>query len=182
MDAARTPRGHAGNSRALPDVSKMAVQRIQLNRVDTFSIGFAALVILATLNREVNAALIVGAWFAFFPHRLRLGLFYGLLAVLTYGAVRLAVGEVPNEYTLAFLWTWNTTPFRLFEAFIPLALLLPLVAAYVIHWQQTDRVVRRLIIILLPPYLLLFLGLGAWHETRLLMPVLILLFPLLRLR
>jgi hypothetical protein len=182
MDAARHAGDYAGNRRTLSHVSDLVFQRIHAYGVDTFSVGFAGLVVLAALNRETNALLIVLAWFAFFPRRWRAGLLYAALAAATYGALRLAIGDTPNVFTTAYVLESNLAGWRVQGAIVYGIMLLPLFLALVVGWRRADRLLRRLALVVLLPYMALFLALGAWQEVRLLMPVLILLLPMLARR
>lgn len=126
----------------------------------------------------MTAVLLVGSWLALYPRRWRAGLLFAVVAVMVYSAVRLAVGDAPNHYAPASVWALNTTPQWLFSAAIYIVPLLFLVAAALYHWRGADVSLRRLVMVVCCVYLPAWAVFGIWRETRLLMPLLILVLPM----
>jgi len=130
----------------------------------------------------MTAVLVVLSWFVLMPHRWRLGVLYAALALLTYGTLYLSIGAKPSEYTPAFMLAWNLEGWRL-EAFVMNGgMLAVLIGACLLGWRKSPILLRRLALVLLVIYLPLWAVFAAWQEVRLLMPLLILLLPLLKVR
>lgn len=130
----------------------------------------------------MTAVLLVLSWFALRPAAWRSGLAYAGIAVAVLLIVRAAVGDAPNVYTLESVWQSNTRPRFLMSAAVYVGLLAPLMLAAVPGWRQSAPELRRLAVIVLAVYLPGWAAFAAWQETRLLMPALILLLPIVTMR
>lgn len=142
--------------------------------------AYGALVIVATVNREVTAILLVVSWLALQPSRWRYALVYAGLALVTHELVKHAVGDwQQNNYTLQHVWYLNThSPHLLSKAVGYNLLLAPLWLALVSRWRAADVRLKRLTVALVLTYIPAFFLLGIWQETRLLMPMLVLALPI----
>lgn len=138
---------------------------------------YGALVALAATNREMTAVLLVTSWLAMRPRQWRVGLVYGGVAASVYGAIRLLVGPSPDPYSVAWVFELNTTTWRGVDAAKYLTLLSPLLFALAASLRRTTPELRRLAVGVMVVYYPLWFALAIWQETRLLMPVLILLAP-----
>lgn len=143
------------------------------------TIGFALLVGLGAANRETTALLLIVSWVALQPRQWRQTALYAGVAGAVYGAVWLYVGPMENHYTMASVFLGNTRGWALRNLIIYGGLLLPLLAAGLWRWRLASRPLARLTVGVLVIYLPLWAALAAWQETRLLMPVVILLLPLI---
>lgn len=142
------------------------------------TVAFAALVALGATNREMTAVLLLASWLALQPSRWRSLLGYGAVAGMAYGAVWLSVGPVENGYTISRVFELNQRGWGVRNLIVYGGLLLPLLLSAVCvrgHFMQ----LKRLTLIVLAVYLPLWATLAIWQETRLLMPVVILLLPLI---
>jgi hypothetical protein len=140
-------------------------------------IPYGALVVIATINRELTGLLLVAAWLALNPKRWRLAAVYAVLFGDTYFSIQSAVGDATNTYTLAQVWLLNTTGTPAQAGMIYNALLSPLWVMGGLAWRRIPGQLRRLTIMMLAVYLPLWATQGIWQETRLLMIPLILLLP-----
>lgn len=140
-----------------------------------FTAAYTALVILGTLNREMTGLLLVLIWFAL-ARDWRRGLLFVTMAVLTYGLVRLMVGERPVELTLIQTFQENIHSWRTVPAILKNLAFVPLWAAVVIHYRRAPVDYQRLVWVAVI-YLLSFLAGAMWQEVRLLLPAVILVLP-----
>lgn len=141
------------------------------------TVAFGALVALGATNREMTAVLLLASWIALNPSRWRAWLAYGATAAASYGLVWLAVGNIPLHYTMRTVFELNLRDWGLQNLIVYGGLLLPLVLAAVGRVRGRLASLNRLTLIVLGVYLPLWATLAIWQETRLLMPVLILLLP-----
>lgn len=143
------------------------------------ALAYGALVIVATVNREITALLLVVSWLALWPRRWRWGLVFAGLALVTYALVRHAVGDHSNDYTPQHVWWLNThNPGLLQRALGFNLLLVPLWLAAARQWGRVDSRLKRLTLVVVLVYLPPFVLLAVWQETRLLMPLVILALPI----
>lgn len=127
----------------------------------------------------MTALLLVVSWFALCPQRWRWGLVNAALAAGVYGAVVLSVGPRPGSFQQGmFSLDPNTWAGR--DGLFSLSMLLPLFILLIVSARRAPADLRRLILIVSAVYLPLWLFKSAWNETRLLMPFLILLLPLVK--
>lgn len=140
--------------------------------------GFATLVAVATLNREMTGVLIWLSLFAAYPRRWRWWLPCGLLVVAVMVGLRWWI-PAHNPSTIAAVWQANLEPWRVRNLVVYGGLLLPALALLYLRAGQAPRRVRRMVLVVLAPYVALVVLLGVWQEVRLWMPVFLLAVPLL---
>lgn len=120
------------------------------------------LVFFATLNREtaILIPLMVFAVTRNWRHTAGLILVWGV----TYGGMRLIIGAVPSQMTLADIWGINSGPQLVF-----FAMGLPLFGWIFWYawkgWQRASGVMKGAAVIV-PAYLVLFGIFGLWYEWR----------------
>lgn len=144
-----------------------------------FTLAYAALVFVGTLNREMTGVLLVLAFWALRGRDWKRGLLFSAIFAVTYGGLRLVIGPRPVEYT--FLQTleanaasWQTIPAALKNlAFVPLWLVA------LARLRHADVRLRRLTLFIVPLYVLAFLLAALWQEVRLWLPVVIILLPVI---
>lgn len=142
------------------------------------ALAYSAFVVVGTLNREMTGLLLVLIWWAVYPSRWRAGLL--MLAALagTYAGLRMAIGDAVVIMTLRQTWEYNVDHSRLLSALFRLGLYVPLVVLAAQNFRAAPSVLRRLVLIVMPVYLLAFFVAAAWEETRLLLPLLVIALPL----
>lgn len=150
---------------------------------DRAGVGFAALVAVATLNRETAvllplayAALHIDEWRK--PRVVGQAALYFALWAAVFVSLRLALGPAPDQITVAQVFTANTTsPWHMSQAALNNALLLPLWLAAVLGWKSAPPRLKRLALVGVP-YVGLLAVFALWNETRLLLPLFVLWMPL----
>lgn len=141
-------------------------------------IAYGALVGLGAANREMTALLLLLAFVGLRPKEWRVALVYAGIAASVYVGIRLAVG--PKEpITAAGVFTMNFEPWVSQLTILYMALLFPLVIHILLSWPRADRQLKRLFLLIAVFYIPLWAALAIWHETRLLMPLLILTLPMI---
>lgn len=137
----------------------------------------AAMVALATLNREMTGLLIVLSAVAAYKKQF----LYWLPALFTWGFIVLVfriIYPVENVFTVAHLIEINTESWRVGNFIFYGGLMLP---ALLIFWHRLRFASRRLLIqsaIVLIPYFALWFLFASYEEVRLLMPLIILGIPI----
>lgn len=137
---------------------------------------YAVLVILATLNRETGILLVL-AYGAVNLSRWRerrvlgWGIVYAVLWAAIYIGLRVWRGAAPDEVTIAAAWFGNTQSWHGIDALTNHLFFAPLYVAVFLAWRWLNTEVRRLIIFVGLPYMVLVLVFGFWNEVRLLIPV-----------
>lgn len=152
-----------------------------LNKRD--GLAFAALVVVATLNRETGILLPI-AYAALNYTRwrdwrvvMKLLVFGGLWACIFVG-LRVILGAAPDMITIEQIARanlgggWNTS-----EALLNNAFLIPIWFAALVGWRSAPAPLKRLSLAGLP-YLGLLAVFALWDETRLLLPLIVLWMPL----
>jgi hypothetical protein len=99
------------------------------------------------------------------------------ITVLTYVVLRVIIGVEPTRYTIAYMWTYNLDAWELSSAIFNHLLLLPMWGVIWLTRQRMPARSQHLLLILIP-YAILWLLLASWRETRLVMPVALLLLPI----
>jgi hypothetical protein len=144
---------------------------------------FAALVALATINRE-TAVLLPLAYAALHLDKWRQPKVVlqaaGYLAVWAgvYGGLRVWLGPAPDQITVARIFAanlgggWNTS-----QAVINNLIVLPVWIAAAMNWRSAPRQLQRIALVGVP-YVLLLLVFALWNETRLLLPLFVFWLPL----
>lgn len=147
------------------------------NQTSAMAIG--VLIAVGTANREMTAVLLLTSWVALKPRCYRLTFVYGLIAATVYGAIRLYVGEVENPYTISYVFSENMNPrhWQHIAIYGVSLIILMLSSLSNRRWLQPD--LKRLMLVVMAAYLPLWAFLAIWQETRLWMPAIILLLPLI---
>lgn len=135
---------------------------------------FAITVALAAANRTTGAFLVLAYWLIILPRPTRTqmgwGAVYALVWLLSTLAVRQWTGTIPNPFTPQTVWAYNRGTLA--------ATLVSFIAFFGVWWWLLVRALPdatgylRRLLILSALYLVAFLILGVWHETRLLLWVL----------
>ena len=142
-------------------------------------VAITALAALGVLNRETTGMLIGLSVFAVYPRHWRYWMPVLLVTTFLFLGLRVLI-DAPACCSIAQVWSWNTEPWRLTGAQQFIGLLSPVLALCVYGWVKSEWAIRRSVIIVLLPYLVLVALFGVWQEVRLLMPIFILSIPLLR--
>ena len=144
---------------------------------------FAALVVVGTLNRE-TALLLPLAYIALHlsewkqPRVLVQAFSFFALWAAVFVGVRLIIGPVPDQITVAQVFAANTSsPWHMSQAAVNHGVLVALWALVAVGVRGADRRLQRLALIGLP-YLGLLAVFALWNETRLLLPLFALWMPL----
>lgn len=128
----------------------------------------------------MTAVLLIVSWFAFQPRRWKAGLVFAALGTVSYMAVRLIADNGAVE--LRTNWEMglsNTQGVIAVQALIYLPMLAIIFLAAFAYWQQSPKGLRRATLIIGAVYLPLWWVYAVWAESRLLMPMLILVLPIL---
>lgn len=150
----------------------------------------ALLAIVATLNRETGimvSFILAGAavsWRSGRVHVDRARMRAAAVALaswaVVYGALRVGRGSAHDAISLGDVWKMNTSGSGPWSSLRNVVLLLgPIAAVTAIGWstRRVPAVVRGVIIVAVPPYLLSVAIWGVWAEVRLLVPLVPLLLP-----
>lgn len=148
-----------------------------MESMDKRFIAFAALVVVGTLNREMTGLLLCLSFVAMYPYHYRWIALYGALWAFIVGMLRLLVEAIPSPFTVAYVWHLNTQTWMREATPAHIGLLIPLGVAM---YAQSHRATLKPAMIVLTPYLTLYLLYAVWQETRLLMPVFIMGIPFMR--
>lgn len=140
------------------------------------SILFALLIILAGLNREMSGILLWLSFIAVYPRKWQWWLCFGVLLCIVFFGLRVIVPTESSPYNLGYQWNALRPAWRLQGAILYNTLLAPL---WVFLYSRKREGARRLALIVLIPYFILFAIFAVWQETRLLMPLFILGVPLM---
>lgn len=141
------------------------------------ALAYAALVVVGTLNREMTGVLLVLIWIAIYPRRWRAHLLMLAALIGTYVALRFVIGDAAVIMTVRQTWEYNTARGRLSSALLRLGLYVPLLVIVVRQFRSAPAVLRRLLLVVVPVYLLTFIVAASWEETRLLLPLVLLALP-----
>lgn len=149
--------------------------------VESMAYRLAAITILASIaaiTRETSAFLIGLSVLVAYPRQWRwwLPLAVWLMALLL--ILRLAIQAQPCCWPVD-IWTANMQSTHVWAAVRQLGLLLPILLLSLFAIYRSPHALKRRIVLVLIPYLILVALFGAWRETRLLMPVFILAIPAL---
>lgn len=146
-------------------------------------IRYALLVIIASLNRETGGLLLVLVYFSWNLGKapLRQHLFwtglYSLLWISIFVGLRLVLGDAPYY---SEIWSRNTTDARVTtEIVLHNALMLPLALLVFIGWRQVESRLRRTVVVMTLPYIVLLVSFAVWNEVRLWMPVVTVALPMM---
>lgn len=139
-------------------------------------VAYAALIVLASLNRETGL-LLVFCYAAFFPRR------YGQIALLALvwaavtGALHLVLGDAPHVLGVAGTLDYNLL--NLPDGSFTNALLIPLVIILGLAYRAAPPLLRRLVWVA-GLYLVAIAVGAAWNEMfRLVLPIVPLLLPVI---
>lgn len=138
-----------------------------------YHLTFAALVALASLNRETGAYLVLAyALTAYRAGRLswRWLALYAAIWLAVFVGLRVALGTPASRFTVAYVWAWNLE--RLPGGLVYLIVCVGgLLFAAVAGWRHAPPFVRALW-----PLVVAYVGaiavFGVWGEVRLWLPVL----------
>lgn len=147
-----------------------------------WEIGFAIVLVLATLNRE-TAVLLPISFVLAYRERITSGwywsravAFFGLWGLVFVG-LRVILGHAPDAITIGEVWALNTDGgWGTEEAILKNAFLVPIWIGAAAGFGNSPRFIRRIAPAVFP-YLVLFLIFGVWNEVRLLLPVLVFVLP-----
>ena len=137
-------------------------------------IVYAVLIILGGLNREMTSILLWLSFFAGYPRRWQWWCFYGLILCIVFFGLRFIVPTESSPYNAGYQWNALRPAWRLHGTILYNSLLLPL---WVFLYSHVQGSAKRLALIVLIPYFILFAVFAVWQETRLLMPLFILGVP-----
>ena len=138
----------------------------------------AAMVAFATLHREVTGLLIVLSAIAAY----RKQWIYWLPSLLTWGFLIIGfrlIYPVENVFSVAHVLEINTTQWRVRNAALYIGLLLPMLILFWQRFRDVPKTTRYNVLIVLIPYMGLWLLFASYQEVRLLMPLFILGIPIL---
>jgi hypothetical protein len=141
-----------------------------------FKKWYSVLVIVGTLNREMTGVLLVLIFWALCGDWKQTILYAGL-AAFTYTLIRVGVGARPVELTLAQTFAANVYSWRTVPALLKQLLFLPLWMIVFTNRKRTAEPLRRLVYVSIV-YLIVFFAAAMWQETRLLLPVVVMLLPI----
>lgn len=137
---------------------------------------YAALVVLASLNRETGVLLVLTFAAIHLPRwrerRIQVWtLIFAALWAACFVGLRLWRGPAPDLVTIAEIWEGNTNSWQVPDAITNHFFFLPLYFAVPIAWRKLPPEVKRLFIGVALPYLGLTAVFGSWNEIRLIMPI-----------
>jgi len=139
---------------------------------------FAALITIGTLTREMTGIILWLSLLAILPKRGWL-VGFGVLLVGIFAGLRLLVNAPASQFTIGYVLSLNLEAWRLRNLLVyggMLTLACLWMYANPIQYQAH----RRMVIIILVPYVGLTLLFGVWQEVRLWMPIFLLGIPLLK--
>lgn len=149
------------------------------NRPRQWTLALCIVILLATLNREtallLPLAYIFTAWRE--PDWWRRSAFFTASWAVVFVVLRVWLGNAPDEISPAVTWAQNTGGgWWTQEALLNFCFFLPFVIGYGQGFRQAPPFLRRLL-----PVLVVYAGLFAlfalWRESRLLLPMLVLMLP-----
>jgi len=138
-------------------------------------VGYVLLVLVAGINRETTAVLLVlvaaGSGRAWVPSALAMAaVFVGL---------RLALGDGTVGQSILSVWAQNLVPSRMLAAVFNHLALVPFA---VLAWMGRSAVDARLAAVVCVPYVIIVMVFGFYDETRLWLPLLVLWLPAMIMR
>jgi hypothetical protein len=142
---------------------------------------FVALVIAATLTREITGLVMLLSLWALAPLQRHWLLISGLCFAIVIIGLRLWLPNTNNPYTLSYVWSLNMAQWRM-DNLKTLGGLLALVGLWFYQNPITHPLHRRLLIWVMLPYLLITFFFGVWQEVRLWMIIFLLGIPCLQER
>lgn len=146
-------------------------------------IRYGLLVVIAALNRETSGLLLLLIFFAWNLRQmpLKINLFwtgvYAFLFAAIFVGLRLILGAAPYYSEIV---SRNTTDPRVTsEIVLHNALMLPLWFLLFAGWRLVEPRLRRTVIVMTVPYVVLLAFFAVWNEVRLWMPVLTVALPMI---
>jgi len=141
------------------------------------ALAFAALVAIATLNREMTGLLIVLSLIASKPRQI----IEWLPSMMAWGFIIVGfrvIYPVENAYPIPHVFSMNTTIWRYQNALFYMGLLFPILLLFYVRLRTVPKPLLIKIAIVLIPYFALWLLFASYQEVRLLMPLFILGIPI----
>lgn len=158
---------------SMVEASLWAITLLMLQKsVQHRRMAMLAIVIVGTLNRETGVFLVL--LYVAVTRDWRGGVVLGAAWLAIFAGLRLAIEPARDFYTIPLIWQANTQTDMALQAIPGNVILAPVYLAAAASWRYWGAHTRRAALVL-PAYLAAVVVFGVWGETRLLLPVLVVL-------